>query len=82
MKTIEISEVGSLLETYGKTEQPLLILTRGGQPIAALLPLEEGVDLETLSLSLNPKFISFIERSRKNQQEDGRVFLEDLPILS
>ncbi|HAG85260.1 MAG TPA: hypothetical protein DCL61_29970 [Cyanobacteria bacterium UBA12227] len=78
MKTVEISEIVSLLENYDKTKQPL-ILTRNGQPIAALFPVED-IDMETLSLSLNPKFISLIEESRKSQEEEGRIFLEDIQI--
>ncbi|NJR63834.1 MAG: type II toxin-antitoxin system Phd/YefM family antitoxin [Cyanobacteria bacterium CRU_2_1] len=81
MKTIEISEVASFLENYGRTEQPL-ILTRNGQPVAALFPVEEDVDVETFSLSVNPEFIKIIEQSRKSQREEGRVFLEDLHIPS
>lgn len=37
MRMIEISEIADLLEKYDKTEQPL-ILTRNGQPVAALFP--------------------------------------------
>jgi PHD/YefM family antitoxin component YafN of YafNO toxin-antitoxin module len=48
MKTVEISEIVSLLENYDKTQQPL-ILTRNGQPIVALFPVED-IDMETLSL--------------------------------
>jgi PHD/YefM family antitoxin component YafN of YafNO toxin-antitoxin module len=78
MKTIEIGEIASLLENYSKTEQPV-ILTRNGQPIAALFSLDD-IDLETLSLSLNPKFIKIIEQSRQSQKEEGRIFLEDIQI--
>lgn len=81
MKTVEISEITSLLENYSKTEQPL-ILTRNGQPVAALLPVEEDIDMETLSLSMNSKFISIIEQSRKSQKEEGRIFLQDIPLPS
>lgn len=76
MRTVEIGEIASLLETYDKTEQPL-ILTRNGQPVAALFPVED-LDMETLSLSMNQKFIKIIEQSRKSQKEQGRIFLEDL----
>lgn len=79
MKTIEISEIVSLLEKYGNTEQPV-ILTRNGQPVAALFPVEADIDLETLSLSMNPKFINIIEQSRRSQKEEGRVFLEDISL--
>jgi hypothetical protein len=80
MKTVEIGQVYSLLENYDKNELPL-ILTRNGQPIAALFSLE-GVDLENLSISINSKFITIIEQSRKSQKEEGRIFLEDIHLPS
>ena len=78
MRTVEISEIASLLENYEKTERPLII-TRNGQPIAALFSVED-IDGETLSLSINQKFIRIIEESRKSQEEEGRIFLEDIQI--
>jgi PHD/YefM family antitoxin component YafN of YafNO toxin-antitoxin module len=81
MKTIEISEIASLLESYSTTEQPL-VLTRNGQPVAALFPVADDIDLETFSLSLNPMFTSIIEQSRSSQKEDGRIFLDDLSLPS
>ena len=78
MKKIEISEIASLLENYGKNELPL-ILTRDGQPVAALFSVED-VDMETLSISINPKFIKIVEESRKSQKEEGRIFLEDIDV--
>jgi prevent-host-death family protein len=78
MRTVEISEIASLLENYEKTEQPLIV-TRNGQPIAALFSVED-IDRETLSLSINQKFIKIIEESRKSQKEEGRIFLEDIQI--
>jgi len=78
MRTVEISEIASLLENDEKTEMPL-ILTRNGQPVAALFSVED-VDMETLSISMNPKFLSIIEESRKSQKEEGRIFLEDIHL--
>ena len=78
MKTIEISEISTLLENYGEAEQPFIV-TRNGQPIAALFPVEDG-DVERLKVGTNPKFIDIIEKSRKNQKEEGRIFLEDIDI--
>ena len=75
MKTIEIDEIAALLESYSKTEQPV-ILTRNGQPIAALFSIE-NIDIESLSLSLNPKFVNLVEQARKSQKEEGRIFLEE-----
>ncbi|MGK7925362.1 MAG: hypothetical protein AB4290_08970 [Spirulina sp.] len=58
MKTVDIGDVSSLLETYDKSDRPL-ILTRNGQPVAALFPIED-IDPETLGLIVNPKFIKNI----------------------
>jgi len=44
-----------------------------------LFPIED-VKLETLSSSINPKFISIIEKSRKSKKEEGRIFLEDIQL--
>ena len=55
----------------------MIIFTRNGQAISLLIP-REGVDLETLSLSLNPQFLNIIESARKSQQEEGRIMLEDV----
>ncbi|MBP0016754.1 MAG: type II toxin-antitoxin system Phd/YefM family antitoxin [Cyanobacteria bacterium SBLK] len=78
MKTVDIGEVASLLEKYDNRDRPL-ILTRNGQPVAALFPIED-LDSETLGLSVNPKFIKIIEESRKSQREEGRIFLEEIDI--
>ncbi|UBF28126.1 type II toxin-antitoxin system Phd/YefM family antitoxin [Kovacikia minuta CCNUW1] len=68
MKIVEIAEANSTLAEYTSdlSEEPVII-TSNGQPIAALVALE-NVDLETLSLSSNPKFIELIERSRRRTQ--------------
>ncbi len=79
MKTIEISQIALLLEQYSKTEQPV-ILTRDGQPIAALFPVEADIDMETFSLSTNPTFTDIIEQSRQSQREAGRVFLDEIHL--
>jgi PHD/YefM family antitoxin component YafN of YafNO toxin-antitoxin module len=76
MRTVEISEIASLMENYETTKLPL-ILTRNGQPVAALFSVED-VDMETFSISINPKFVRIIEESRKSQKEEGRIFLEDI----
>jgi len=78
MRKIEISEIASLLENYDKNELPL-ILTSNGQPVAALFPVED-VDMETLSISMNPKFIKILDESRRSQKEEGRIFLEDIDL--
>ena len=50
--------------------QEPVIITVGGQPIAALMAIENA-DLETVSLSTNPAFLALIERSRARHQAEG-----------
>jgi antitoxin (DNA-binding transcriptional repressor) of toxin-antitoxin stability system len=73
MKIVEIAEANDTLAKYasGLTDEPVII-TSNGQPIAALVTLE-NVDLETISLSTNPKFIELIERSRARRRSEGGV---------
>ncbi len=73
MKTLEKSEATLPLATYTSevTEEPLVV-TVDGQPVAALMALHNA-DLETISLSTNPKFIDMIERSRERQKREGGI---------
>lgn len=69
MKIVDITEANASLADYteGLSGEPVII-TNNGEPIAALVNLE-NVDLETISLSTNPKFIEMIERSRARRTE-------------
>ncbi|MCU0566952.1 MAG: type II toxin-antitoxin system prevent-host-death family antitoxin [Oculatellaceae cyanobacterium Prado106] len=71
MRIVEIAEAQATLAEYasGLTEEPVII-TSNGQPVAALVTLE-NVDLETISLSTNPKFMELIERSRTKRRNQG-----------
>ena len=73
MKFLEIAEANSTLARYASnlTEEPVII-TNNGQPVAALLTLE-NVDLEALSLCTNPQFIKLIEHSRAQRRSEGGI---------
>ncbi|NET62038.1 MAG: hypothetical protein F6K47_39745 [Symploca sp. SIO2E6] len=70
---IDIAQASATLADYTSnlTEEPVII-TNDGQPIAALVTLE-NVDMETISLSTNPKFIALIERSRAQRRSEGGI---------
>ncbi|MFB8790237.1 MAG: type II toxin-antitoxin system prevent-host-death family antitoxin [Potamolinea sp.] len=74
MQIVEIAEANATLAEYtsGLSEEPLII-TNNGQPIAVLVTLE-NLDLETLALSSNPKFLELIERSRARRREEGGIY--------
>ena len=73
MKIFEISESNVTLTEYisSLTEEPVII-TRDGQPIAALVAFEDA-DMETITLSANPKFIALIEQSRVRRRAEGGI---------
>ncbi len=74
MKTVDISKAS--LSEYGHSETWLL--TRGGKPVAAVVPVRSGVDAETFTLSHHPAFIEGINRSWQSYQENGGTSLEDV----
>ena len=49
-----------------------MMLTIHGKPVAALVPIDNA-DLETVTLSTNPKFMALIERPRTRQRTEGGV---------
>ena len=78
MKIIELSEAKSSLATYANemSGEPLVIAV-DGKPVAALVSLE-NTDFETISLSMNPQFMSLIERSRARQQREGGISSKEM----
>ncbi len=73
MKTLELASATAPLADYASDvkDQPL-ILTRDGEPVAALVPIENA-DLETVTLGTRSQFLSLIERSRERQKVEGGV---------
>ena len=71
MKTVEMAKAKAPLADYAHDlrNEPV-ILTEGGRPVAALVSLENA-DLETATLSTNPKFLALIERARTRQKAEG-----------
>lgn len=73
MKVIEKDQATATLAAYADdiSEGPVII-TNHGQPVAALVPLENA-DLETVALSSNAQFIELIERSRAQVKTEGGI---------
>lgn len=73
MKTVEVAQATAPLAEYAQdVKNGPLILTVGGKPIAALVPIENA-DLETVTLSTDPQFLALIERSRSRQKTQGGI---------
>jgi len=78
MKVIEKADATRTLAEYAEEiEAGPVVLTNHGQPIAALVPIENA-DLETVSLSTNRQFLELIERSRARVQAEGGISSEEM----
>jgi prevent-host-death family protein len=78
MKVIERDEAtGSLAEYAAEIDKGAIIVTNHGQPVAALVPIE-NTDLETVSLSTNRQFLELIERSRSRAKTEGGISSEEM----
>jgi antitoxin (DNA-binding transcriptional repressor) of toxin-antitoxin stability system len=71
MKVLEINAATSSLEEYARniTKEPIIV-TKKGKPLAALVALKDS-DMETVSLSADPKFMRIIARSRTRYKAEG-----------
>ena len=78
MKTIDVTNATLPLSDYAKKlkKQPVIV-TKEGRPVAALVSITNA-DVETVSLSGNPKFIALIERSRAKQKAEGGISTEEM----
>ena len=77
MRTMEITEAS--LADYGrKTREETWVLMRRGKPVAAVVPIRPGVDLESFGLSHDPEFIEIINRSWEGYKRTGGTALEGL----
>ncbi len=78
MKTVEVAKAIMPLSDYTKgVKKEPVIITKEGRPVAALVSITNA-DIETVSLSNNPKFIALIERSRSRQKSEGGISTEEM----
>ena len=72
MKTIELAEVAALTPHVQPGNQEPVILLQNGHAVAAILPADEQ-GVESMLLSLNPKFQAVLERSQKRLESEGAL---------
>jgi hypothetical protein len=78
MKTLEIKRAtGELCDYARQVRKEPLIVTDNGKPLLALMPIENA-DLETVSLSTDPRFIALIEHSRAVYKPGTGIPLEEI----
>lgn len=78
MNIASIAKVKARLSAYiKKSEEGPVIITRNGQPVAAIVPVLEDEDLERLVLTYTPKFRQLIEAADQRVKETGGIKHED-----
>jgi antitoxin (DNA-binding transcriptional repressor) of toxin-antitoxin stability system len=78
MRTVEFADAKLPLSEYArKIKKEPFIITKEGKPVAALISIVNA-DMETVSLSNNPKFIWLIERSRTRQKTEGGISAKEM----
>lgn len=78
MTTLELKKATKSLRHYARrARKGPVIVTVDGKPMAAVVALKNA-DLETVSLSNNPKFLALIERSRSRGHREGTLTAEEL----
>jgi antitoxin (DNA-binding transcriptional repressor) of toxin-antitoxin stability system len=77
-RTLELTEATQSLAEYAQqVDDGVIIVTRNGQPIAAVVALP-NTDAETVALSQSPQFLAIIERSRARQAQEGGLSSADM----
>jgi prevent-host-death family protein len=77
MKTVEITKAKESLESYTQAaEAGPIVLTRNGEPVAALVSIQK-MDLEQISLATNEDFLALIERARARHRAEGGLSVEE-----
>ena len=78
MKTLEMTQATGELASYAsQVRLEPVVVTDHGKPVMALLPIENA-DLETVSLSTDPRFIALIVRSRALYRPGTGIRLEEI----
>ena len=78
MKIIEKEDATATLGEYtGDLDTGPVIVTNHGQPVAALVAIENA-DMETVALSANRQFLDLIERSRARARTEGGISSEEM----
>jgi len=78
MKTLDITDARKPLCDYAEMlGEEALILTSGGNPLAAMVSLK-NVDWETVSLSSSPEFMDIVEQSRRECKAGQKLSLAEM----
>lgn len=78
MKAIDIDHsTDTLTDLVGTEVTDTMILTRGGQPVGALIPFNE-MDLEVVALKDNARLHAILDAARERSRREGTISEADL----
>jgi prevent-host-death family protein len=73
MTKVELKKAsGSLAKYAQKARKGPIIVVKAGKPFAAVVSIRNA-DNETVSLSMNRKFLAIVERSRSRLKKEGGI---------
>lgn len=76
VRKIAIEDATKPLAEYAKRVEAgegLVLVTSGGRPVAAVIPVGDEDDLKSIAPSTNPRFIEIIGSSRARQASEGGI---------
>lgn len=78
MKKVALGNATASLADYARQidDGPLLVTERG-KPLAALVSVRDA-DAESLALSMSPKFLAILERSRRRHETEGGISSDEM----
>ena len=77
MKMIELSDVAALSPHLESTSAEPVMVRSHGKTLAAVVPVNDD-DVESLLLSINPRFQRIMERSEERLQAEGSLSTEEV----
>lgn len=78
MKIASVAEVKAQFSAYLKeSEQGVVIVTRNGKPVAALLAVRDDEEIERLVLAHSPRLQSILKAARRQILEGEGISHED-----
>ena len=80
MKTLTATKELSSIELIDQVQNDHIVLTRGGKPMAVVMPLDDD-DLEWLERELNPEFIASIARAREQVRQGKGVSHDEVVTM-
>ncbi len=79
MKTLDVAKAQASLASWArKRPRGPLIVTERGKPLMVLVPVAEGADIESVSLSMNPEFMALMERSRMQHKPGSGLSSDEM----